>query len=143
MTCRRENSKTLSKCKILHFQKHGLILRTYKMRAMFLEMQNCSICFSLRIFPLQVLNFCFIILKESITLSDHFLSLSIKQSYAFIILGFLLLIEYYQITKLQISFKKSKNSNEYTYEKRLKPKFYLHLHLDLPCQTIFCDYPYP
>ena len=101
------------------------------MRAMFLEMQNCSICSSLRIFPSQVLNFCTTIFKESIISNNSFLSLSIKQSNAFIILGFLLLIEYYQITKLQISFKKSQNSNEYTYEKRLKPKFYLHLHLDL------------
>ena len=131
LSCLRENSKTLSKCKSLHFQKHGLILRTYKMRAMFLEMQNCSICSSLRIFPSQVLNFCTTIFKESIISNNSFLSLSIKQSNAFIILGFLLLIEYYQITKLQISFKKSQNSNEYTYEKRLKPKFYLHLHLDL------------
>ena len=98
---------------------------------MFLKMQNCSICSSLRIFPSQVLNFCTTIFKESIISNNSFLSLSIKQSNAFIILGFLLLIEYYQITKLQISFKKSQNSNKYTYEKRLKPKFYLHLHLDL------------
>ena len=139
LTCLRENSKTLFKYKILHFQKHGLILRTYKMRAMFLEMQNCSICSSLRIFPSQVLNFCTTIFKESIISNNSFLSLSIKQSNAFIILGFLLLIEYYQITKLQISFKKSQNSNKYTYEKRLKPKFYLHLHLDL-C-TFFTNWP--
>ena len=59
-----ENSKTLFDCIILYLQKNGLILRTYKIRAMFLEMQNCSICSSLRIFPSQVLNFRFIILKN-------------------------------------------------------------------------------
>ena len=93
LTCLRENSKTLCIYKILHFQKHGLILRTYKIRAMFLEMQNCSICSSLRIFPLQILNFCSLVFKESIISSYSFLSSSIKQSYAFNILGFLLLIK--------------------------------------------------
>ena len=92
-TCLRENSKTLSKCKILHFQKHGLILRTYKMRAMFLEMQNSSICSSLRIFPSQVLNFCSLIFTESIISCDSFLSLLIKHSNYLIILWFLSLIE--------------------------------------------------
>ena len=68
-------------------------LETIRIQVVQKSANLCSL--SLRILPLQVLNFCTTISKETIISNNSFLSLLINQSNGFIMLGCLLLIEYY------------------------------------------------
>ena len=62
LTCLAWKTKSVSECKILHFEKHGISLNTFEKQAMFLEMQNFTFrkrfCFSrdnMKCFPCNLL----------------------------------------------------------------------------------------